>query len=131
MGDLAAYAFELTQPDAEALYTHVDVGFEDQAVIQGAPRARAASPTSTSSTAMNEMELLEKGRLWASRRDLADDVNHFEHSQNKNMTSAKGGSAGGKCLVLRCDCAVDAKGKLKSDATCNAKVSANATLERN
>ena len=29
MGDLAAYAFELTQPDAEALYTHVDVGFED------------------------------------------------------------------------------------------------------
>ena len=77
MGDLAAYAFELTQPDAEALYTHVDVGFEDQAVIQGAPRARAASPASTSSTAMNEMELLEKGRLWASRRDLADGVNHF------------------------------------------------------
>ena len=54
MGDLASYAFELTQEDAEAVYTHVDAGFQDQAVIQGAPRARAASPTSTSSTAMNE-----------------------------------------------------------------------------
>ena len=60
---ISVYASELDQEDEEAVYTPV---------IQGAARARAASPTSTPATA------LEKDRLWATRKELVDDINHPE-----------------------------------------------------
>ena len=77
-------------------------------MIQGAARARAASPTPTPATALSAIELLEKDRLWTTRKELVDDINHFQCTQNKNMKSVTEGSAGGKCLILRCDCAVTA-----------------------
>jgi hypothetical protein len=125
------YAEELDQPDADVVYTQIYNGYEGQSVIQGAARARAASPTSTPATSLSEIELLEKDRLWATRKELVDDINHFECSQNKNMKSVTEGSAGGRCLILRCDCAVTAQGKVKNDPLCHAKVRANATRVTN
>ena len=92
-----------------------------------AARARAASPTPTPATALSAIELLEKDRLWTTRKELVDDINHFQCTQNKNMKSVTEGSAGGKCLILRCDCAVTAQGKVKNGPLCHAKVRANAT----
>ena len=115
---ISVYASELDQEDEEAVYTPV---------IQGAARARAASPTPTPATALSAIELLEKDRLWTTRKELVDDINHFQCTQNKNMKSVTEGSAGGKCLILRCDCAVTAQGKVKNDPLCHAKARANAT----
>jgi hypothetical protein len=51
------YAEELDQPDADVVYTQIYNGYEGQSVIQGAARARAASPTSTPATSLSEIEL--------------------------------------------------------------------------
>ena len=124
---ISVYASELDQEDEEAVYTQIYNGYDGQSVIHGAARARAASPTSTPATALSAIELLEKDRLWTTRKELVDDINHFQCTQNKNMKSVTEGSAGGKCLILRYDCAVTAQGKVKNDPLCHAKVRANAT----
>lgn len=124
---ISVYASELDQEDEEAVYTQIYNGYDGQSVIQGAARARAASPTPTPATALSAIELLEKDRLWTTRKELVDDINHFQCTQNKNMKSVTEGSAGGKCLILRCDCAVTAQGKVKNGPLCHAKVRANAT----